>query len=342
MGIDISRECIHCGQCTKNCSFLRKYNIDLQGFEQREELAYNCFLCGKCKLVCPKDIDGREIAIKMREKEVSENNGKLKQKGYSAVVLEKKNYLFKNYNNIKYGVKCDDSENINRIVFTGCNFLSYLPDTAEEFFDIAKKLDIGVAFDCCGKPILELGLKNDSDRIIEGINSVIEKENIQEVIMVCPNCYYFLDRKLNARLVDVFTFLEENKEEIEKVGKSLNMVENPLIFRPCPDRESNRLLNSVKAFVNGEVDLLNEQCCGAGGCASVKEPFVVTDFRNDIRNQVYNKHRDSMYTYCATCTGIFNGDNVNTKHLLSHILGVEESCVGNSLLNRMKFKFKKI
>ena len=68
------KDCIHCNLCKKNCDFLKKYDMDLEGFSKREDLAYHCFLCGKCNQVCPKDIDGKEIALNMREKNVKENN----------------------------------------------------------------------------------------------------------------------------------------------------------------------------------------------------------------------------------------------------------------------------
>ena len=70
---DKKLECIHCKLCTKNCEFLEKYNMDLEDFSLREDLSYNCFLCGRCKSVCPKDIDGKEIALDMRRKIVKEN-----------------------------------------------------------------------------------------------------------------------------------------------------------------------------------------------------------------------------------------------------------------------------
>ena len=57
-------KCINCKLCTKNCDFLEKYKMDLSDFSKKEDLAYNCFLCGKCREVCPKDIDGKAIAIR--------------------------------------------------------------------------------------------------------------------------------------------------------------------------------------------------------------------------------------------------------------------------------------
>ena len=46
--------CIHCGLCTRNCSFFEKYDLDLQKFSEHPELAYSCFMCRKCSQVCPK------------------------------------------------------------------------------------------------------------------------------------------------------------------------------------------------------------------------------------------------------------------------------------------------
>lgn len=94
-------DCIHCGNCTRHCDFLTKYQLDLEGFSQHPELAYHCFLCGECTACCPKGIDGREIALKMRCKKVEEQNGVFSKvpeiKRQKMLVLEKKNYLFCNY-----------------------------------------------------------------------------------------------------------------------------------------------------------------------------------------------------------------------------------------------------
>ena len=79
-------KCINCKLCTKNCDFLEKYNMDLSDFSKKEDLAYNCFLCGKCREVCPKDIDGKAIAINMRQKKVAKGNKKLIDKNYNMLL----------------------------------------------------------------------------------------------------------------------------------------------------------------------------------------------------------------------------------------------------------------
>ena len=52
-------KCIHCHVCQENCSFLKKYGLDIGDTEKLNKLAYHCFLCGKCSEVCPVGIDGQ-------------------------------------------------------------------------------------------------------------------------------------------------------------------------------------------------------------------------------------------------------------------------------------------
>lgn len=317
----ISKDCIHCGRCTRNCKFLEKYNLDLADFERREDLAFNCFLCGKCKLVCPKDIDGREIALKMRRKHVRSNNGRLK--GYKGIVWEKKNYLFKNYK----------KSTTKTALFTGCNFLSYLPNTADKLIDILKERDIGVIFDCCGKPISELGLEKEENKLLERLNKNLEKSGVEELIMVCPNCYYFLKDKIDVKMVNLFTKLKELE-----IGKDIEK-EELNFFRPCPDRETEELLDGIRDyFPDKKINHLDEQCCGAGGCAGFKEKDLGKEMRQDMRIQA---NSEKFYTYCSTCTGFFKKEGIEVDHILSEILEVEEDCSTNSLLNRMKYKIKR-
>ena len=93
--------CIHCGKCTRSCLFLEKYGIDLPVLKEKPELAYHCFLCGTCGCVCPKGIDGKEIALDSRRKLVEDGGGKLLDNSYDGLLLEKNPYKFANYRHSK-------------------------------------------------------------------------------------------------------------------------------------------------------------------------------------------------------------------------------------------------
>ncbi|WP_455540110.1 (Fe-S)-binding protein [Terrisporobacter sp.] len=318
-------KCIHCKLCTKNCDFLEKYNMDLSDFSKKDELAYNCFLCGKCKEVCPKDIDGRNIAINMRQKKVDENNRKLMDKNYNMLLKEKKPYIFANYKNSKK----------KSVLFPGCNFVSFYPKTSKALINILSEYDIGVIFDCCQKPIEELGLKEDANKNLQRLKDTISKENIEEIIVVCPNCYYFLGQKLDTKIITIYEKLVELN-----MGEKIKDDYLPLYY-PCPDREEKLFFNTIVPFIEGEIkdSFKDTQCCGLGGCAGIKEK----DIAENMAKSISLANEDKLFTYCATCVGNFRRKGFkNSYHLLSLILNIDEEVpLGvKSLMNRALFKFK--
>lgn len=323
---DKTQNCIHCNLCTKNCYFLKKYNMDLEGFSKREDLAYNCFLCGKCKTVCPKDIDGKEIALSMRKKQVKRNNNVIVENDYNMLLKEKNPYIFANYKN----------SNKKSVLFPGCNFVSFFPKTGKELMDKLKKYDIGVIFDCCQKPIDELGLNEDAKRNLQSLKNKIKEANIEEIIVVCPNCYYFLGQKLDVKIITIYEKLKELN-----LGQSIKD-ENIPIYYPCPDREEKLFFNTIKPFIKGEIknSFKDTQCCGLGGCASSKE----SEISIRLAKSVSTVGEEKLFTYCASCVGNFKRKGfLNSYHVLPLILNVKEEVpLGmKSLFNRAMFKFKK-
>ena len=155
--------------------------MDLVGLYEKPELAYHCFLCGKCRELCPKGIDGRVIALANRQKMVKEGGGKLPDNSYEGLLLEKSPYKFANYRHAKK----------KSVLFTGCNFPSFYPETCDKLVEEFKKFGVGVVYDCCGKPIEELGLVEEAEGIISRINKKLKEAGVEQVIMACPNCYYF-------------------------------------------------------------------------------------------------------------------------------------------------------
>lgn len=358
----LTEKCIHCGRCTSVCEFLTKYGLDLDGFNSREDLAYSCYLCGDCKRVCPVDIDGREISLIMRDEKVSENKGKT-DSGYGLVKLEKRNYKFKSYKKSKG----------KSVLYPGCNFLSFYPKTSDKLIEMLSERGIGVIFDCCTKPISELGLESDSVSSVDLLNKHILENNIEELIMVCPNCYYFLKDKINAKCISIYKKLDElglgkkletHKKTVERTDtdidtnididkdidthtdadKEIDMhsdadLERGSVYIPCPDRTTNELYWDLNIFTDIESYRKAEaQCCGLGGLAIVKEP--------ELSEKMNKKLRDSegkIHTYCATCAGNINNKSPGKAvHFLTEILDInEESSRGlKTVFNRSKYKYK--
>ena len=291
--------CIHCGACTGNCLFLEKYGIDLLGLAERPDLAYSCFLCGRCKAVCPKDIDGSQMAVLMRQMRPDRTS-------YKGLLWEKSPYRFANY---RKGKK-------KSVLFPGCNFPAFYPKTTGYLERLMKKHGIGIIFDCCGKPVFELGLRTESEENLERIHSRLKEREVEELIVLCPNCYHFLKDRLEIPLVTIYQKLEELGE-----GQMVKKNRFP-IYYPCPDREKKEMFQEVRRYLEGEITepFQKVQCCGLGGCAGVKEPELSRKMAESAK-----QCSDELYTYCASCISNFRRKGMEEAyHVLPMILGVEE------------------
>ncbi len=313
--------CIHCDRCKKHCTFLTKYDLDIGDKVRLKELAYNCFLCGKCSEVCPKNIDGRQIILNMRIDEVRENRDKLAKDGYTALLLEKKDYIFKNY---KSALK-------RSILFPGCNYPSFYPKTTAMLSKMLfKEASMGTVFDCCGKPIAELGLVKEEDRIIASLEKRFKREGIEELVTMCPNCYHYLKPKLGIRVRNIY-------DKFKELGIGDKIKGDISVFMPCPDRECKEILEDIKDFVDGDIKGANKaQCCGMGGCAVVRERELAMDMAKTM-----SVIEEDVYTYCATCAGNLerNGGKA-LRHIVNEIIGSKERAdIKSSFINRLKTKF---
>ena len=312
-------KCIHCGRCTENCLFLKKYQQDIGTVEKIPELAYHCFLCGRCTEVCPKGIDGREVLLNMRRQQVRENQGKMAEKGYGILLTEKQNYMFRNYRHPGKSA-----------LFPGCNFTGTYPETTKYLIRLLKEqADIGMIYDCCGKPVAEMGLEKQEEKMIDRLNMRLKQLGIEELIMVCPNCLDYLEGKLQVRMVSIY-------EKLVELGIGKPIQEDIQILRPCPDRYESRWLKWMEPYLKGAVAPIETvQCCGLGGCAGVKEPELARKMPAELRAY------DHIYTYCGSCAGQLARNGCReVSHILPEILGVKEKPdVKKSLLNRIKMKF---
>ena len=72
---DITK-CIACGSCTASCSAgnftetsLRKFILLIdRGLEEKaKNMIQSCMLCGKCKIVCPRGLNTRDIILMANE-----------------------------------------------------------------------------------------------------------------------------------------------------------------------------------------------------------------------------------------------------------------------------------
>ena len=318
--------CIHCNKCKNECLFLDKYDLDISDVDRLRELSYHCFLCGKCSEVCPKGIDGREIILRMRQEEVSANNDKLAKKGYSILLFEKKDYIYKNYR----------KGNKKSVFFPGCNYPSFYPETTKYLSKMLEEVaGMGTVYDCCGKPISELGMKKQEETILNNIYKRMKSSGVEEIVTMCPNCFHYFRQKFKEYKFDLQVKSIYEKLSEYKIGRKIEG--DFSVFLPCPDREQKVMHKHIENFVTGDMKPINDiQCCGLGGCAIVKEPELAQEMCDNMKLK-----KEQVYTYCATCAGNLERRGAGEiKHILNEIVGSnEKAAIKSSMLNRAKTKF---
>ena len=321
-------ECVHCHLCQENCAFLSKYGIDIGDTGKLKELAFHCFLCGRCTEVCPVDIDGRAEVLRLRQERVSGTPGQSSsekeqiEKKYKGLIGEKREYKFRNWKHATSG----------SVFFPGCNFPSMYPKTNAWLEKRFAEHGIGTVYECCGKPISELGLKEDEERIISGIRSRLNDNNITEIVTACPNCRAFFGGRLGVKVVSVYTKLQE-------LGLGEAIEGNANFYLPCPDRTERIWISEIRPFIKGNIDIIDGiQCCGLGGSAAACEPEIAKGFVEKLKA----KGADDLYTYCASCTGQFHRSGLkDIKHTLPEITGTRENPdIMKSYVNRVLTRFK--
>lgn len=310
----VADECIHCSACTKKCSFLTKYEIDLGEFAKNPSLAKSCFMCDSCLRACPLDLDGAEVAIAHRE-----DLG-----GYGAVKFMKSPYKFRNNSKIKS----------KDVLMFGCAFPGHYPETTKYLIDLFEgKMDFSI--DCCGKPLEDSGLISDFEKNLERLKKIYKEKGVERIVTMCPNCFYFFKGHMDKLNIEVISIYQKLQEE-----NLLNVIDDEAeIFMPCPDKRTNELLKQIKPFVpNGKVKFRKVMCCGMGGGAKSKEKDLADEMMNKVKSEV----KDNIYTYCASCSASFGKSNVkNVRHILSEILGIKEKVDLNYFKNALKLKFYK-
>lgn len=314
---ELASGCAHCSKCTDNCVFLQKYALDLAGLETSPQIARECMLCGKYTEVCPKGIEGAALVLNLREKR------KTISLRHLPMVLTLKSHLFRSYY----------SDPTTSVLFPGCNLPAFFPRTMEALDRLARDAGMGVAYDCCGKPLSDLGRSDDALGIVENVAVNLERLDAAELVCACPNCYVFLKSRLRLPVITIY-------EKLAQWGIKGLTVPQGSLFLPCPDCNERLFLRQIAALLPLEklTTIENVQCCGLGGGSAAFNGDTRRKLTETLRAQL----RGRLHTYCASCAFSWRRQGIrNVQHLLSAVLDIDEPPdVGHGIKNRLRFKNK--
>lgn len=240
-------------------------------------------------------------------------------------LLEKNHYPFRKYPKAPCGT----------VLFPGCSFPAQFPKTMETLAALCRTRGVGVAYDCCGKPVAELGRENSAARIAGEISARLERLGATELVCLCPNCLDYLQETLPVPVISVYALLR--RWGVQPPNEPVSGV----VFRPCPDRKEGRMLAELAALLpsDGLRPLEGVPCCGLRGDIAAHGKAAGAQLCAVAQK---NAAGETLYTYCASCAGQFQRHGCGeVRHLLSALLGVTESPdATHALWNRARMKFK--
>lgn len=237
------------------------------------------------------------------------------------MLLEKRHYPFRRW----------PKGHSAALLFPGCNFPGQYPKTMAYLEDLCRARGVGVAYDCCGKPLSDARDESGAARSLAALEKRLKALGVERVYTLCPNCAAYLTPRLPVPVKSVYELLKEWG------WSSPAAPPEGVVFRPCPDRKEGTWLREAGELLplGGLRGVEKVPCCGLRHEIAAHGPEAGAKLCTLVREQ---QAENTLFTYCASCSGQFARHGcAPVRHLLPYLLGVDEApdCA-RSFLNRMR------
>lgn len=342
--------CINCKKCYNACPMMKEYSDSPKELMKKivaekrvdKNIPYSCNFCEVCNLKCPQNIKIKDMFYNMRSDIFNNNKNSLKKLGYNTVKFHQANSFSPVFS------KSFMNKESKKVFFSGCSLLSYSPELVSKTYEYLKGYinNISIAFQCCGKPTISMGDSDTFKKYYSRVDDLLKKNNIEEVIVACPNCFSTI--KQYSKSIKVTTIWEVINEY--SVPKNLiNHYEDLDIefslHDPCPIRYEYKIHDDVREILKSlgikivefDKNRENSECCGSGGMVRVTNPSLSLAQTNKRANEAKT---DTIISYCESCCEAMMLANKNTLHILDFIFN-EDVINKSKLTQKSKSTIKK-
>lgn len=338
--IDNESNCVNCKICFNSCPMMKDYSSspkellkDIVNEKSIDKnIPYSCMLCNVCTIKCPKDIDLNTMFYNLRKDIFKENHKEVNDIGYKTV----KFHQISSFSPV-FSKQFIQNES-KKIFFPGCSLSSYSDDIVLKTYDYLKSniRDISLLFGCCGKPTLSMGDMDKFDKYYSKLQSMIDENNIDEIIVACPNCFKTIkNHSKNVRVKTLWEVIIEYKLPKELRGYYKDIEEVFSIHDPCPIRDEGDIHEYVRDILKdlgvevAEFDKNKDksECCGSGGMLRVTNSKIAINQTNKRANEAKS---DNIVTYCESCCESMLSVEKKTLHILDFMFNQD-------VLNKNKF-----
>jgi uncharacterized membrane protein YdjX (TVP38/TMEM64 family)/Fe-S oxidoreductase len=337
--------CTQCGECVKECAFLKKYGTPKAisaGFDTTDAkslcTSYECSLCGLCSLVCPERLDLDGLFLEMR-REAVDRGGDFSE--HAPLLNYERLGTSQRFSLYRLPKAC------TTIFFPGCSLSGTRPDGVNRVFGELQKVDqnVGIVFDCCLKPSHSLGREQYVGAMFEEMNNWLVNQGVQEVLVACPNCQVMFDTFGHGLTVrTVWEALADSGLQPEKISGTVT------VHDPCVIRNSGTVHQAVRTLLQRQGLTVEEMphsgrttvCCGKGGAVDMLNPDLAASWRDLRKNEAAGRR---IITYCAGCVQALGGHTA-TNHLVDVLFSPKQTLAGKkkgagtpiTYLNRLLLK----
>ena len=327
-------DCVECGACANDCSFLRESGESPAAMARREittSEAYSCSLCGLCAAVCQQGVNPMEMFAGRRREAVANNEIEIEE--YRYMFPDRKNNVMSVYRQ-ESGIDYSETDSFNAAescFFPGCTLMTYSPALTRETFTRLKSSGACQEMwtECCGKPLNQLGLQQRLENMQSNLKQFVKDHHIKRLITACPGCYYELREIFNAdelTIQTIYEVLAADNRDHSGDGRYT-------IHDSCPDRSEGVFGRQVRQALEQQNCTMSEMkhnrentiCCGSGGQQSHFRPDLAEEVVQTRQNEVQQTGAETLVGYCMSCVLKYDGKmpGVSVVHALSLLLDVD-------------------
>lgn len=379
------RGCIECYSCMSTCPvvkffkeeyggpyimrYLSKFDTDPRDLDDRlkdslKEGVYKCTSCGKCKAVCPKNINTFGDAIIKFRKEACEND-----EGPLPKHVQFKENVKKTGRSIKSGTNFVEEINKNKdetkekpkiALFTGCMVDKKMQEVGYALLDVLKANDIEIDIPenqvCCGSPLINTGQIDIVQELVDKNKEVFK--DYDTILTICAGCGATLKNKhpeygsnLNVQDISEFLIDKLNTNKMKDLDMTVTWHDPCHLSRGQGIKDEPReIIEMIKGvdFVEMQYPC---QCCGAGGGIKSGEPEIALKLASEKAKMIEETNADAVITICPFCQlnikdglnneGLKEIESLNILQLLQRAYNKEDDKTNQSKKSTVDTTLKK-
>ena len=322
-----------CTMCTASCEMLdsfrkkpKKISIEVYtdtivnppiSTHTLTRQAYSCNMCGRCKAVCPENVDIGALLQTSRSARFGTESHPAAFHDYWLREMD-----FSTEEGL-YTTPPSDNADTKYLFFPGCQLGAHNPNHVLRAYTLLKEeYGAGIFVGCCGAPAYWAGDEKRTAENAERIKNVWREYGEPSFVFACATCESVFDMLLpEIKRVSLYSLLA-NSENITPSAEFKTAV----VFDPCNARGDELMQNSVRTLAERSGTTLSElpdknRCCGYGGHIQLANPKL---FGTIVQNRSAMSELPYI-VYCANCREVFVSKGKECTHILDIAFGETDS-----------------